>query len=108
MRKVKAALSVLVGNNIEKMDKIVELYFQNSTIIVDEKENPIECEHYGFKEFLDRDERTNMQKEKAQYNAYYGSRSPKSPIWRLGELHERKFSKLVAQGTKHFEKNPSN
>ena len=35
---------------------------------------------YGFKDFLDRDERTNMQKVKKEFTDYYGARSPS---WKL-------------------------
>ena len=93
MRKVKATLSVLVGKDIHKMDQIAELYIQNSTIFVDQKHDQSMSDKFDFMDFLNRDERTNFQKEKEKYLRFGGARSPD---WRLSmsKHSESKISKL--------------
>ena len=100
MRKVKATLSVLVGKDTLKMDKIVELYLNNSTIYVGEENNDVNKDKFDFMDFLNRDERTNMNIEKEKIKRYGGSRSPS---WKLsmntsqfGRLGESKINNLCS------------
>ena len=100
MRKVKATLSVLVGKDIHKMDQIAELYIQNSTIFVDQKHDQSMSDKFDFMDFLNRDERTNMNIEKEKIKRYGGSRSPS---WKLsmntsqfGRLGESKINNLCS------------
>ena len=63
MRKLKAAVSVLVANDRAKIDKINKLYMNNSTITLGEKAS--KCSNdtvYDFMNFMDRDERNTLRK----------------------------------------------
>lgn len=64
MMKIKASLTVLVGDSHDKIVKIQNLYLQEATITTDEKEKEKnEKQKSEFLKFLERDERDTIDKE---------------------------------------------
>ena len=59
--KIKATLSVLVGNDPELLLKIQKLYIQNATIILDDKEQKCaDALKSEFQEFMEKDEKFDL------------------------------------------------
>jgi len=64
MRKLKAAVAVLVDNDNKKIETIGKLYMNSSRLFTDDLKSH-GCNHdkvYKFMNFLDRDERKALRK----------------------------------------------
>ena len=63
LQKLKASLSVLVGTDKDLIQKIERLYFNNSTIYVDEESNKrFQKEKTLFMQFMEGDQRDQLKK----------------------------------------------